>query len=347
MVQYVGVHDLIRLIRLQGIETVLRELAEYIEDDFRRWPAFDKRPRLASHSEHGAIELMPTSDDALYSFKYVNGHPGNTRDGLQTVIAFGMLSDVRTGYPLILSEMTLLTALRTAATSAVAARHLARPDSHVLAIIGAGAQSEFQATAFKTLLGIDTVRIYDTDPDATQKFCDNMKNSGLTITIAASSQEAVEGADIITTITADKQMATILSDNMIGAGVHINAVGGDCPGKTELQADILTRGRVFVEYTEQTRLEGELQQMPEDFQVTELWEIIAGNKKGRRSARDITIFDSVGFATEDFSALRYLRDKVSGTSFCKTLDLLANPEDPRNLFGLLNSSVPDEECSFE
>lgn len=347
MVQYVGVHDLIRLIRLQGIETVLRELAEYIEDDFRRWPAFDKRPRLASHSEHGAIELMPTSDDALYSFKYVNGHPGNTRDGLQTVIAFGMLSDVRTGYPLILSEMTLLTALRTAATSAVAARHLARADSHVLAIIGAGAQSEFQATAFKTLLGIDTVRIYDTDLDATQKFCDNMKNSGLTITIAASSQEAVEGADIITTITADKQMATILSDNMIGAGVHINAVGGDCPGKTELQADILTRGRVFVEYTEQTRLEGELQQMPEDFQVAELWEIIAGNKKGRRSARDITIFDSVGFATEDFSALRYLRDKVSGTSFCKTLDLLANPEDPRNLFGLLNSSVPDEECSFE
>ncbi|MCX2564413.1 ornithine cyclodeaminase [Acetobacter thailandicus] len=347
MVQYVGVHDLIRLIRLQGIETVLRELAEYIEDDFRRWPAFDKRPRLASHSEHGAIELMPTSDDALYSFKYVNGHPGNTRDGLQTVIAFGMLSDVRTGYPLILSEMTLLTALRTAATSAVAARYLARADSRVLAIIGAGAQSEFQATAFKTLLGIDTVRIYDTDPDATQKFCDNMKNSGLSITIAASSQEAVEGADIITTITADKQMATILSDNMIGAGVHINAVGGDCPGKTELQADILTRGRVFVEYTEQTRLEGELQQMPEDFQVTELWEIIAGNKKGRRSARDITIFDSVGFATEDFSALRYLRDKVSGTSFCKTLDLLANPEDPRNLFGLLNSSVPDEECSFE
>ena len=142
-------------------------------------------------------------------------------------------------------------------------------------------------------------------------------------------------------------MATILSDNMIGAGVHINAVGGDCPGKTELQADILTRGRVFVEYTEQTRLEGELQQMPEDFQVTELWEIIAGNKKSRRSARDITIFDSVGFATEDFSALRYLRDKVSGTSFCKTLDLLANPEDPRNLFGLLNSPVPDEECSFE
>ena len=209
MVQYVGVHDLIRLIRLQGIETVLRELAEYIEDDFRRWPAFDKRPRLASHSEHGAIELMPTSDDALYSFKYVNGHPGNIRDGLQTVIAFGMLSDVRTGYPLILSEMTLLTALRTAATSAVAARHLARADSRVLAIIGAGAQSEFQATAFKTLLGIDTVRIYDTDPDATQKFCDNMKNSGLTITVAASSQEAVEGADIITTITADPQKSNL------------------------------------------------------------------------------------------------------------------------------------------
>lgn len=335
MVGYVGVENLIRLVRHVGIETVLRELADYIEDDFRRWPEFDKTPRIASHSRDGVIELMPTADNALYGFKYVNGHPRNTREGLQTVTAFGVLSDVNTGYPLLLAEMTILTALRTAATSAVAARHLARPDSRILAIIGLGAQSEFQATAFHALLGITHLRVCDVDPAATEKFRVNMQNSGLTITPAPTAQQAVQGADIITTVTADKLQATILSDNMIGAGVHINAVGGDCPGKTELQADILKRGRVFVEFPEQTRIEGEIQQMPDDFPVTELWRVITGEAPGRRTAQDITIFDSVGFATEDFSALRYLRDKVRDTDFVTEIDLVVEPDDPRDLFGLL------------
>ncbi|MFW7269672.1 ornithine cyclodeaminase [Gluconacetobacter sp. Hr-1-5] len=335
MVQYVGIENLIQLVRSVGVESFLTELADYVEDDFRRWPDFEKTPRLASHSRDGVIELMPTADAALYGFKYVNGHPKNTRDGLQTVTAFGVLSDVRSGYPLLLSEMTLLTALRTAATSAVAARHLARPDSRVMAIIGLGAQSEFQATAFKALLGITHVRVYDVDPAASRKFHENMRDGGLDVMVANSSQDAVLGADIITTVTADKLQATILSDNMVAAGVHINAVGGDCPGKTELQADILNRGRVFVEFPEQTRIEGEIQQMPADFPVTELWEVIVGREPGRRSERDITIFDSVGFATEDFSALRYLRDKVRDTEFYTDIDLLAEPEDPRNLFGLL------------
>mgnify|MGYP004706549789 CR=1 FL=1 len=338
MVQYVGVGNLISLVRAVGVENFLSELAGYIEHDFRRWPEFDKTPRVASHSAEGVIELMPTADDALYGFKYVNGHPANMRKGLQTVTAFGVLSDVATGYPLLLSEMTLLTALRTAATSAVAARYLARPDSRVMAIIGLGAQSEFQATAFRVLLGITHVRAYDVDPAATKKFCQNMAGSGLAITVARSSQEAILGADVITTVTADKLKATILSDNMIGAGVHINAVGGDCPGKTELQADILKRGRVFVEYPEQTRIEGEIQQMPADFPVTELWQVMTGEAEGRRSDQEITIFDSVGFATEDFSALRYLRDKVQGTGFYTEIDLVAEPEDPRNLFGLLQQN---------
>ncbi|WP_102326149.1 ornithine cyclodeaminase [Komagataeibacter saccharivorans] len=336
MVQYVGVESFIQLVRSVGVETFLTELAAYVEEDFRRWPEFDKTPRVASHSRDGVIELMPTADDALYGFKYVNGHPRNTRKGLQTVTAFGMLSDVQSGYPLMLSEMTLLTALRTAATSAVAARYLARPSSRVMAIIGLGAQSEFQATAFKALCGITHLRVYDVDSAATEKFCRNMQISELDITVANSSQDAVEGADIITTVTADKLKATILSDNMIGAGVHINAVGGDCPGKTELQAALLDRGRVFVEYPEQTRIEGEIQQMPQDFPVTELWQVMTGDVQGRRSEQDITIFDSVGFATEDFSALRYLRDKILGTDFYTEIDLVAEPEDPRNLFGLLN-----------
>lgn len=335
MVQYVGVDNMIRLVDMIGVEPFLVGLAGYIEDDFRRWAVFEKAPRVASHSRDGVIELMPASDGALYGFKYVNGHPKNTRSGLQTVTAFGVLSDVATGYPKLLSEMTITTALRTAATSALAARYLARPDASSMAIIGLGAQSEFQALAFKALLGIRDLRVFDIDPAATAKFRANLADYGFSITSAASAEEAVLGADIITTVTADKLNATILSDNMVGAGVHINAVGGDCPGKTELHRDILLRADVFVEFPEQTRIEGEIQQMAPDFPVTELWRVITGEAPGRRAPEQITLFDSVGFATEDFSALRYLRDRVAGTDFFDEIDLVTEPDDPRDLFGLL------------
>ena len=282
---------------------------------------------------------MPTSDGEFYGFKCVNGHPKNTRIGLQTVTGFGVLSDVETGHPRLLSEMTITTALRTAATSAVAAKYLARKDAQVMAIIGLGSQSEFQALAFKAVNGIRRLRVFDIDRAATGKFLSNLAPHGFEIEVAASAEAAVRGADIITTVTADKLKANVLSDNMVGAGVHINAVGGDSPGKTELQHEILSRADVFVELPEQTRIEGEIQQMAPDFPVTELWQVITGQATGRRSQDQITIFDSVGFAIEDFSALRYLRDLVEGTDYYEEIDLLTDPEDPRNLFGLLNPPV--------
>ncbi|MCM2476031.1 ornithine cyclodeaminase [Rhizobium sp. CG5] len=335
IVPFVSVDHMMKLVLKVGVTTFLTELAAVIEEDFRRWESFDKTPRIASHSAEGVIELMPTSDGTLYGFKYVNGHPKNMREGRQTVTAFGVLADVGNGYPMLLSEMTILTALRTAATSAVAAKYLARKDARTMAIIGNGAQSEFQALAFKALLGIDTLRLYDLDPAATEKCRRNLDGLGFTITACTSAEEAVEGADIITTVTADKQCATILTDNMAGPGVHINAVGGDCPGKTELHRDILLRSDIFVEYPPQTRIEGEIQQLPGDHPVTELWQVILGQVPGRRNEGQITLFDSVGFATEDFSALRYVRTKLAETGLFAELDLLADPDEPRDLFGML------------
>ena len=335
IVPFISVDHMMKLVLKVGVETFLSELASTIEEDFLRWEQFDKTPRVASHSTDGVIELMPTSDGTLYGFKYVNGHPKNTRDGRQTVTAFGVLADVGSGYPMLLSEMTILTALRTAAMSAVAAKYLTRPNSRTMAIIGNGAQSEFQALAFKAIVGITHLRLYDLDPAATERCARNLKGKGLSITACGSSQEAIEGADIVTTVTADKQYATILSDNMVGPGIHINAVGGDCPGKTELHRDILLRSDIFVEYPPQTRIEGEIQQLAPDHPVVELWEVIAGRASGRRSEHAITLFDSVGFAIEDFSALRYVREKLRETGLYAELDLLADPDEPRDLFGML------------
>lgn len=340
MTDFVDVRNMVRWMIEQGAEQLIVRMAAYIEDDFRRWESFDKTPRVASHTPFGVIELMPTSDYETYAFKYVNGHPSNPARGFQTVTAFGMLADVHNGYPVFLSEMTLLTALRTAATSATAARHLARPDSTRMAMIGAGSQAEFQALAFRGALGIDDLAVWDTDPAAMDKFERNLAPLGFRITRAESASDAVRGADIVTTCTADKALARVLLDAQVEPGMHINGIGGDCPGKTELDPAILERADVFVEYTPQTRIEGEIQQMDADFPVTELWQVVQGTAAGRASDDQITLFDSVGFAIEDFSALRFLRDDVAGTGYVSSLDLVAEPDDPKDLFGMVAALAP-------
>ncbi|MDG1862250.1 MAG: ornithine cyclodeaminase [Yoonia sp.] len=335
MVPFVSVENMMKLVHHVGLEQFLRDLAVEIEADFMRWQLFDKTPRVGSHSAVGVIELMPTSDGELYGFKYVNGHPKNMKEGLQTVTAFGLLADVYSGYPVLLSEMTMLTALRTAAMSAVATKHLAAKGADTMAMIGNGAQSEFQCLAQKAVNGITNIRLYDIDMAATEKCAKNLAGLGLNITKCKTPEVAIEGAQVITTATADKDMQTILTDNMVGAGVHINAIGGDCPGKTELHRDIVSRSTVFVEYPPQTRIEGEIQQMAPDHPVVELWEVMTGTAKGRQSDAEVTLFDGVGFAIEDFSALRYVLGKIKGTAFYDDLDFVADPDDPRDLFGML------------
>ena len=329
--------DVARIVAAHGLPRVLARMVDYLEADFRRWPDFEKCARLAAHSDVGVIELMPVSDATEYSFKYVNGHPKNTREGLPTVMAFGVLADVATGMPTLLSELTLTTAMRTAGTSVMAARRLARPDSKVMALVGNGAQSEFQALAFHYLLGIEQVRLYDVDADATAKLTAHLQAAApaLRVTRCGSIAEAVRGADIVTTVTADKTNATILTPEMLEPGMHVNGVGGDCPGKTELHPGVLQRSRVFVEFEPQTRIEGDLQHLPADFAVTELWRVLTGQADGRRDATETTVFDSVGFALEDYSALRLLRDCARELGLGADAGIIPALDDPKDLYGHL------------
>jgi ornithine cyclodeaminase len=340
MVDYIGVSDIQRIVRALGPAEFIARLAAEIEADYRRWPEFENSPRLASHSAVGVIELMPATDGKFYSFKYVNGHPKNTAEGLLTVTAFGVLADVDTGYPLLLSELTVTTALRTAATSALAAQQLARPDSRVMALIGNGAQSEFQAIAFHRLCGIRELRVFDVDADATAKLMRNLaampELADLRVVRAGSASDACKGADIVTTVTADKRNAVILTPPMIAPGMHINGVGGDCPGKTELHPDILRMRdmRVVVEFEPQSRIEGEVQQMPADYPVLELAAVLRGEAVARRTDRDVTLFDSVGFALEDYSSLRFLHGLISQQRLGRRdLDLVPLLDDPKDLYG--------------
>jgi len=333
MTRFLDVPTMSRLVQDIGVQQFIGELAGAIQEDFLRWPDFDKSARLASHSDIGVIELMPVSDAQRYAFKYVNGHPGNTQHGLYTVMAFGVLAEVATGYPVLLSELTIATALRTCATSLMAARALARPNARRMALIGNGAQSEFQALAFHCHLGIAQIVVYDVDPQATDKLVRNLSAyPELEIIHAASTAEAVRGADIVTTVTADKAYATILTPDMIEPGMHINAVGGDCPGKTELHADVLRMARVFVEYAPQTRIEGDIQQLPADFPVIELWRVLSSAQAGRQHAEQVTVFDSVGFALEDYSTLRYVLAQAQQRGLGEQVALVPQADDPKDLF---------------
>jgi len=340
MIDYIGVSDILRIVERVGTGAFVERLANEIERDYSRWGDFEKSARLASHSADGVIELMPTSDGRVYSFKYVNGHPKNTAAGLLTVTAFGVLADVATGYPLLLSELTVSTALRTAAMSALAARHLARADSRAMALIGNGAQSEFQVVGFHRMLGIREVRLFDTDGKATAKLERNLRDmpdlDDLLIVRAPSIAAACYGADIVTTVTADKSNAVILTPPMVAPGMHLNSVGGDCPGKTELHPDVLRmpKLRVFVEYEPQSRIEGEIQQMGPEYPVTEFAELLTGAAPGRTDTDQVTVFDSVGFALEDYSALRFLHgllkeERGSG----RQIDLIPELDNPKDLFG--------------
>jgi len=335
MVQVVTVQNIKELIQKVGIATFFKELIEVLENDFAHWQSFHKYPRHATHYDHGVIELMPVSSDEYYAYKYVNGHPNNPEQYKQTVVAVGMLAEVKTGYPLMISEMTLLTAIRTAATSALAAKYLAKKKASSLSIIGTGAQSEFQVLAMQAALGIERVHYFDIDPAAMKKFKANLAGFHFDLQPGSGIQPTIEKTDIVTTATADKKQSRVLESAWIEPGMHINGIGGDCPGKTEMDVAILDKAKVVIEFAEQTREEGEIQSVADDIVHAELWEIIAGKKPGRESDEEVTLFDSVGFALEDYAILRYVYQKVREMGVGFSADLIPSLSDPKDLFSVL------------
>ncbi len=340
MVKLITVDDVTRIVHDITIEKFLLNLVEYLRDDYSDWPKFQKSPRHATHLPYGVLELMPICGEKYYAYKYVNGHPNNPKSDLQTIVAMGMLADVKSGYPLMISEMTLLTAFRTAATAALFSQYLARKNSKVLAMIGSGAQAEFQAQAMKVACGIETIQYYDVDTSAMKKFARNMATSGIKLIACDSGKQAVQGADIITTCTADKRKAQVLFSDWLQPGQHINGLGGDCPGKTEFEPSILDRGKIFIEYAEQTKIEGEIQHLDDISHCIEMNEVVRGITPGRETDDEITIYDSVGFSLEDYSVLRYIYQLSNDHGFGTNLPMMPDIADPKDLYSALNQAVP-------
>lgn len=329
------ISDLKQLVSKISLRRLFEQAIAQLRQDFSRWQEFQMVPRIATHYPHGVIELMPVADNELYSFKYVNGHPYNPRQDKLTVTAVGMLANVATGYPLLISEMTLLTAIRTAATSALASTYLAPQAAKTFGMIGTGSQSEFQTLAHQVALGIEEVFYFDIDGAAMDKFAHNLADSGLQLQRCDSIEAVVAASNIITTATADKVAARILQDAMIDRGKHINAIGGDCPGKTEIAESLLKRSKIIVEYLEQSLREGEIQNLSSDNVYAELWQLVCGEKPGRESADEVTVFDSVGIALEDYSVLKLIYRLMQQYQLGKPVDLIPDVQDSKDIYSIL------------
>jgi ornithine cyclodeaminase len=335
----IRIQDIKALFSLMDMHTFFQQLVERMQVDFAHWEDFQKSARYAAYADEGVLELMPVCGKEWFAFKYVNGHPDNPKHALLNIMALGMLAETKSGKPVLLSEMTLLTALRTAATSALGSKLLARPNSKKLAIIGCGAQSEFQVLAHHALFDLTEVVYFDLDPAAMLRFHTHLADESFQLTAATSGQAAIAGADIIITATAARNKQEVLKQAWLTPGQHISGIGGDSPGKTELDPEILRQNKVVVEYFPQTHHEGEIQNLGADAKkhvYAELWELCSGAKPGRTSTDEITVFDDVGFALEDYTILRYIHALSLEHPIGIDVDLI--PEgiiDPKNLFGLL------------
>ncbi len=279
---------------VNAVENAFRELAE---------GEATMPPKAYLLSGNGDFRAMPASLGGAAGIKWVCVFPDNPSKGLPTVIGTLIYNDASTGYPLAIMDATDLTDYRTGAAAAVASKHLARKDSRVLGIIGAGRQSHTQFKAHATLFRFERVLVADRRPEAIQEMIDMFPDFNIE---AASIKEVASSVDILCTVTPVRQ--PIVKREWIKPGTHINAIGADASGKEELDPQILKdAAQVVVDDVRQSSSGGEInvpvkqgQFKVEDIYAT-LGEVVSGRKARRRNNSDITVFDSTGLAIQDIA----------------------------------------------
>ncbi|MFQ6105681.1 MAG: alanine dehydrogenase [Candidatus Hydrothermarchaeaceae archaeon] len=258
-----------------------------------------------SFSKYGGdLRAMPAYIEPtdIAGVKIVNVHPANPERGLPTVMAVLVLNDPRTGAPLSIMGGTYLTDMRTGAAGGVAVKYLARKDSKVLGIVGAGRQAKTQLRAIALVADIEEVKVASRSLARRKKFISEMRST-VSCDIFARSIKEVCDCDILVTTTPVRE--PIVKDAWISEGTHINAIGADAEGKEELEPELLKRAKIVVDDISQASHSGEVNVplsrgiiTPEDI-FCEIGEIVSGSRKGRKSESEITVFDSTGLAVQD------------------------------------------------
>jgi len=240
---------------------------------------------------HGFFAVMPAyADGGALGAKLVTFYPQNV--GVHTHHAVIVVLKAETGEPLAMMDGRLITEMRTAAASAVATERLARPDTSVLAILGSGVQAKSHLAALRLVRSFTEVRVWS--PRNAPAFA---QRHG--VKAVATAADAVRGADVV--VVATSATTPVLQGRWLSSGTHVNAVGATRPDWRELDDDLVTRARVFVDSREAAlRESGDV--IASRSEVIEIGAVVAGADPGRRSAEELTLFKSVGVAVEDVTA---------------------------------------------
>lgn len=248
------------------------------------------------------------------------------RRGLPTIQGVVVLSDGLTGRPLALLDSMEITALRTGAATAVAARHLARADARVATVVGCGRQGRIQIAALARVRPLELVQAVDADPAVAARFAKEMSAQlGLEVRAAGSLAEVAPRSDIVVTCTPSR--APLLHRADVAPGTFVGAVGADNETKQELEPALMAVGTIVVDSLEQCATIGDLHHALAAGVVSlgqvhaELAQVVAGQRPGRRSAEEITIFDSSGVAIEDVAAAAAVYEKAVAAGRGLTVDL--------------------------
>ena len=258
----------------------------------------------------GEWEIMPaysSEDPESGVCKYVAIREDNPSKGLPMVYSTIIYHEPETGFPLAIIDGTYHTYMRTGASAGVGAKWLARKDSSVLALMGAGGVGKASLLSVDDFFPISEVRVWTRSAERQEEFlrwypAQQLKNE-IKVTFCNTIEEAVREADIIATSTPSRQ--PLIMNDWVKDGAHISAVGGGRRNDQELEPHILKRGRVFVDDIRQCVTEGEINVPLKKGEITEddvdgsLGEVVTGKKKGRRSDTDVTIFDSTGIALQE------------------------------------------------
>jgi ornithine cyclodeaminase/alanine dehydrogenase-like protein (mu-crystallin family) len=271
------------------------------------------RQAIRSPGAGGLLGLMPSfrgGDTPLYGLKEVCVFPGNPARGLDTHLGAVLLHSGDTGQLLAVINASAITAIRTAAVSAVATRLLAREDSATLAIIGAGVQAKTHLEAIPLVRNIKDVRIVS----RTRAKAEALAGNG--VRVVESVEEAVRGADIVVTATSSRE--PILRREWLAAGVHINAVGSSIAAARELDGETVSAASLFIDRRESTVNEsGDYLAAVKEGAITEshirgeIGDILTGKIRGRTAPGEITLFKSLGLGVEDLFSAEFLFKKAS------------------------------------
>ena len=302
----------------------MAEVIEAVEQALGDWARGKATmpPKAYLLLEMGDIRAMPAAIEGAAGMKWANVHPRNSALGVPTVMAVLVYNDPATGYPLAVMDATEITAYRTGATAAIAAKYLARKDAHTLGIIGAGRQAYSQLQAHIELFKFESIRVFDISDAAIEKLTASFTKYPL----QASSLEETAASDIVCTLTTATK--PVLKREWVTPGTHINAVGADAPGKQELELAILKDAVVVVDDIRQASAAGEINVPIDSGLYTEeevygnLGEIISGRKPGRVDARSITVFDSTGVAIEDIATARLIYSETMRRGGYLSLDFV-------------------------